>query len=576
MATKIITTGETAIYNAFRNNKVKHIFTYSGSITTPLIELFRNKSDDIKYYSSIQEQNCGYSAIGYAKSTGKTGVAMITSGVGLANMLAPLLDAKQESTPFIVFSGHTLNYNKSIFQNYSFSELTKEYTKWSYCARQNDDLYELTNEAFKVANNGKKGSVHIDLPLHIFREKNGTRTKFIENPLSQYNNDYSNHSKSNCKDESYYSHLYLYLSKLINESKQPLIWAGKGVNDYAELLQAFVKNYDIHITSTIQALGAFSDNNILSLGFVETPESNYATQNADLIIALGCRFDDKIANNMSKYAPNCKHIIHVNIDSSEMNRITNTEFGKRIVYKMNLDCEIFLSNMNRVFKTAEYMVDRLEWKTKIHNHKLNFRIQTDTISNQLTTESVIKQINKSISRIRYNTLITSSAGIHQNITAQHIKWMKPNHFITSGNLKLIGAGLPYAVGVSIGNLNKTVILIDSNKSFNYTMTDLQTVVKYNLPIKIFILDENHTYLNTRLQELPVIPNYNLIAKSYGIQSIELNNESELQQAIEYVLDYEGPILCNIKIQKEMISTVVSTRHSSNEIILFNDTPIFLL
>lgn len=527
---KFSSSGSESIYKSLLYNNVKNIFMYKGYDTS-----FTN----INSIVSNDEQNCGYSAIGYAKSSNKTGV-IVSHKTGLTNMITPILHSTNESTPLVLLSNmNTLETRKS-------TEITKPYTKWSYCAKSGDNLYELINKAFTVANEGKKGSVHIDLPKCILNDINGENINFDKDNEKEKETDTDTD--------------FIFLHEMIVNSKKPILYIGKGCNNDSKDLYKFAIKYNIYVTTTIHAMGVFNENHLLSLGMYELHVANHAIQNTDLIIALGTTLGTTIGttigtiSNISKYAPMCKNIIHVNIEESELaidkviDKCENTK-----VYKLHMECSTFLNKINNVYtehnnvkrsvfcnKKVSYPApNRFEWDKQIDEwKKVKIKIINDTINdtNKLNTQMFIEQINKSINN--KNTIITSGVGNHQILCAEFITWTQPNQFITS-------LGLSYSIGVQIANPDKIVINIDEDRYFNNTLVDLQTISRYQLPIKIFIINNSKISIGT---EYFFKPNYNLLALSYGIHTITIENKTELQRMIEYVLNYKDPIICNVKVQ----------------------------
>lgn len=565
--------GAKAIYNSLINNKVKNAFIYSGGAIMSLVDEF--KHNKINYFINNHEQNCGHAATAYAKSSGKPGVVIVTSGPGLTNLITPILDATNDSTPLVVFSGQVpLNAMGTLaFQECPAVEITKSCTKWSYCAQKNDNLFQLTNEAFKVATSGKKGAVHIDLPKCILTSINGTNTNFNQ-PIYQ--------SPSSTKLSFEY---ISYLDNLIKQSTKPIIIIGKGSNDYSEELRKFTIRNNIPITSTIHSMGTFDENHKLSLGFLGMhghPVANHSVQNADLIIAIGSRFDDRTTGNLSLFAPKCKNIIHVNIEKSELNKIVKTNL-RMMVHNIHMDCGNFLKEMNyyqHIHIDDNYI--RKEWFAQINYWKKTYPIIYNKLPNRLSTQMIIECINKLINKnnMSNNTIITSGVGNHQMMAAQFIRWTQPNQFITSGSLGVMGVGLPYAIGAQIANPTKTVIDIDGDGSFNHTLGDLQTVFRYKLPIKIFIMNDgqmsmvraweklfyNENYIAT---DCSSNPNYTMLANSYGISSIDLYKQEHMESIIDYVLKYDKPIICNVKVDSDLCLPLVAPGKALDDMILLN-------
>jgi len=603
--------GAQAVFNGLQKNNVTDVFMYSGGAIMPLIDLFQDKKTGkqiIRYYINNHEQNCGHAATGYAKSSGRTGVAIVTSGPGLTNMVTPILDATNDSTPLVVFSGQVplAAMGTNAFQECPATEITRPCTKWSYCAKEGDDFEYLVDEAFRVANYGKKGAVHIDLPKCRLAGNNGNN-KVVIDGFNFMNNNYD----------------YDNLASLICKSFQPIIIVGKGCNEYPEELKEFIEKYDLYCTSTLHAVGTLSEYHEKSLGFLGMhgfPAANHAVQNADLIIAIGSRFDDRTTGTLSKYAPKCKNIIHVNIESSEIGKVIK-DTPERKVYKVIQNCGDFLRKMNGIaikkytlddwaeslgpngdkyrkdFNSVTQNIELTQlgkklWKTKIEGWKKQYPITYNRCTNSngvidynlLNTQMVIEDINKKVDHD--NTIVTTGVGNHQMMSAQFYRWTKPNSFITSGSLGVMGVGLPYAIGCQIANPKKKVIIIDGDGSFNHTLGDLMTVRKHNLPIKIFIMNDGKMSMvkawetlffdkNYVATDCSFNPDYCKLAESYGIESIKIKKVDDLC-IIEDVLNYPGPILCDIKVKSDLCLPLVAPGKALDDIItLQNYKPMHL-
>ena len=287
------------IYRNLINNGVKDVFIYSGGSIMPLIDNFYK--GPIRYYVNSHEQNCGHAATGYAKSSGMTGVSIVTSGPGITNSITPLLDATNDSTPLVVISGNVSleAMGTNAFQEAPAIAITKPVTKWSHMITSPHEVNEIINEAFYIANNGKRGSVHIDIPKCILLSNTENTINYKKNKITPD----------------------LYISKNINEfvniilaSKKPIICVGQGSKNSSELLRELAIKYSIPVTSTLHGMGIFDEDHPLSLkmcGMHGHAAANYALQESDCIIAIGSRFDDRTTGNLKKYAPKCKNFIHL-------------------------------------------------------------------------------------------------------------------------------------------------------------------------------------------------------------------------------------------------------------------------
>ena len=563
--------GSSIIYKHLLDKKVQNVFLYSGGAIMPLVDQFYNGS--INYFINTHEQSAGHAATGYAKSSNKPGVAIVTSGPGLTNMVTPLLDATNDSTPFILFSGQvsTSNMGTNAFQECPAIDITRPVTKWSHCVTSIDELNDVVDEAFTVATTGKKGSVHIDLPKNILVDTTKDHlltslNKTKETPLNV------NHNTFPLKK----------LAEIINNAKKPVFYIGQGCNPYPDILHNLVKKSNIPITTTIHAMGVFDEGDELSLQFLGMhghAAANYAIQESDCIIAIGSRFDDRTTGSIKKYAPNAFKaykenrggIIHCNIEEKEINMNVDSHFT------YNMDAGIF---MTKLTNHIEYNT-RKEWIDTITQWKKQYPFYIEPANNnKIKTQDVIQEIsNQVIAKcIAEKTIYTSGVGNHQMMAAQFIEWKYPKTFLSSGSLGVMGVGLPYAIGAQIANPNHIIIDIDGDGSFNHTLSELKTLVEYNLPVKVAIMNDNSLSMVRVWEELffeerytatasEKNPNYMMLAESYGIKGITCNNKDNLKDNIDYFLDYKGPIIANFKVQKDKCLPLVAPGKGLDDMIL---------
>ena len=503
--------GAKLIYNRFIKHNVKDVFIYSGGAIMPLIDCFHEQFNNndfndftntknniidynykINYFINTHEQSGGHSATAYAKSSGKPGISIVTSGPGLTNSVTPITDALYDSTPLIVFSGQVplKAMGTNAFQECPSTEITKSITKWNYCVKDIYELDDVIDEAFNVCMNGKKGPVHIDLPKCViakninlndyYNYNNNLKEKFSYNFYYFFNNNinhiYNKDNHDNNKDKnviylddgnSNYDKFYTKynnilikeknidnskiknISKLINKSEKPVIIVGKGCNNYHNELRKFAISANIPVTTTIHAMGCFDETHNLSLDFLGmhgNVSANYAVQNADLIINLGSRFEDRITGNSEGFAPkafeasknNNGGIIHVNIEPSEINKVIDSHFN------FNNDCGTFLNAINDNF--IEFK-KRTNWFKQINYWKEKYPFKFELNKNYLKTQEIISELNNYLLDNNIdNYFITTGVGNHQMMASQFIKWKYPNTFISSGSLGVMGAGLPYSIG----------------------------------------------------------------------------------------------------------------------------------
>ena len=598
-------TGADIIYRKLVEYGITTVSLFSGGAIMPLVDKFHySKNKEIIYYVHSHEQNCGHSATGYAKASGKMGVSIVTSGPGLTNMITPMLDATNDSTPLMVISGQVSRnvMNSLAFQECPAVDITKPVTKFSYCLESVEEVPYVMDLAYHLANDKKKGCVHIDLPkciaTDIFTNKFDTN-KFDTNNFDTNNFDTNKFDTNkfdtnkfdtnkfdtnkfdtnkfdtnkdiikykNTKDKDY----LLEISKVINKSEKPILYLGQGANGLSNKLMRFIERYNIPVTTTIHGLGLIDQNHYLSLkwlGMHGYAPANYAIQESDCIICLGARFDDRTTGNVDKYAPMAKNIIHINIEESEICK--NIESNYNIVDT----AENFLDNIDNYMKW-EY---RGNWIQKINKLKNTYPFEYTELKDSLNMPMVIKEINNQITR---NTIITTGVGTHQMQTAQFIDWKPGMRFISSGSLGVMGVGIPYAIGCKLANKYKDVIVIDGDSSALMTISDLKTIIEYNIPVKIVILNNDkqgmvyiweELFYEKRITatEYDSNPSFTMLADSFGIKSIYCETPDDLTNKVKEFINYKGPILFECKVENDICTPLVKPGAGLDEMIFKKD------
>ena len=579
--------GSNIIYNKLKEHKVKDVFMFSGGSIMPLIDKFHN--GDINYYINTHEQNCGHAATGYAKSSGNTGVVITTSGPGLTNTVTPILDANTDSTPLVVLSGQVKQefIGTGAFQEAPATEITKPITKWSHCVTDINELPRIMDKAFHIANEGRKGAVHIDLPKCILTDNINFR------PVNEnYNNkllpsrmymDYSPYTIEDRKERGYQQldtqEPLEKCLKAIEKAEKPILYVGQGCIKAQKELIKLIDNTNIPITTTIHAKGIYDESNDLSLnwcGMHGSPAANYALQESDCIIGIGARFDDRTIGCPDKYAPiakSKKSIINVNIESTQFNKTVDTDIN------IHLDSNNFLKYLNTKVNSNKLTN---EWNSRIkelkrkHYFKYN-GLENGNINAQMAINSINNYCNK---RTNGNSIITTGVGNHQMMTYQFIDGDYPNKIFSSGSLGVMGAGLPYAVGAQIANPDKLVIDIDGDSSFMMTMSDMKTIVENKLPIKIAIMNDSKQMMVNIWEKLYFggrhvatnnirNPSFTDLAKSFGFTVFKCSRNDNLQQVTNQFLSSHGPALCEYIIEPEICLPLVGPGKALDEMILFD-------
>jgi len=543
--------GAEIVFKCLEDQKVEHIFGYPGGAVLPIYDELKNHSS-IKHILVRHEQGAGHAAEGYARSSGKPGVVLVTSGPGATNVVTALTDAYMDSVPIVCISGQVPTHliGTDAFQECDTTGITRPCTKHNWLVKDINDLSRVIHEAFKIATTGRPGPVLVDIPKDIQFAK-GKYSKLINNKklneksLSQFNQ----------KD----------IDQLINlmiNSKKPIFYTGGGVinsgTKASELLRELVSLTGFPITSTLQGLGAFpgEDSQFMGmLGMHGTYEANNAMHDCDLLINIGARFDDRITGKIDEFSPRSKKV-HIDIDPSSINKIVKVDLSIvgdvakvinsiiKTLKKKNLNLE--KSNKQKISKWWEQIQ---KWRTK---KSLNF-INSDKIIKPQHAVQRLYELTKN-----KDTYITTEVGQHQMWAAQHYKFNKPNRWMTSGGLGTMGYGLPAAVGVQVAHPEKLVIDIAGEASVLMTIQEMSTAVQYNLPIKIFIINNQYMGMVRQWQELlheknysesytAALPDFVKLAEAYGCVGIRAKTPEELDEKIEEMINTDKAVIFDCQV-----------------------------
>ena len=566
--------GAEIVYKSLLRNNVRDVFAYSGGSIMPIIDkLYKS---EINYYINSHEQNIGHAATGYAKSSNRTGVAIVTSGPGITNIITPMLDATNDSTPLVVISGQVSKsaMGTNAFQEAPAIELSKHVTKWSFQPQNAYELAETIDRAFFIANDKKKGAVHIDIPKCVSSEliNDNTLNKSLEYQTNLHSSIFFD--KNTVTPKLIENVTIKSALNKINISKKPIIIVGQGCIPATKLLTDFVNKSQIPVTTTIHGCGVLDEHHDMSLrwcGMHGYAPANYALQEADCIIALGSRFDDRTTGNLAEYAPNAfknEGIIHVNIEPSEINKVVKSH------YNFNMDCGIFLKHALKHIKVKE----RPNWNNTIKEwqNKYKFRFPMEKSTERLNMEYVLDSLYRNT--LYKDVLFTTGVGNHQMQAYQFIKSQYPKKILSSGSLGVMGVSLPYSVGAQIAYPDKLVVAIDGDSSFNMTCTDMKTIKENNLPIKIAIMNNNAQMMVTIWERLYFEerytatinnnnPDFSLLAESYGIKGLKCDNYNDLEEKVKEFIEYDGPILCEFDIERDICLPLVGPGNALDDMIL---------
>ena len=479
-------TGAEIIFKALEDQGVRHIFGYPGGAVLPIYDELKNHNK-IKHILVRHEQGAGHAAEGYARSSGKPGVMLVTSGPGATNAVTALTDAYMDSVPLVCITGQVPTHliGTDAFQECDTTGITRPCTKHNWLVKDVNKLSSIMHKAFEVATTGRPGPVLIDIPKDIQFKKG----KYLK-PKKLKNNNGKTNIKFNGQDKDVETAI-----ELIKKSSKPILYTGGGVINSGpratELLRELVSLTGFPITSTLQGLGAFPgyDHQFLGmLGMHGTFEANNAMHDCDLMINIGARFDDRITGKIDEFSPKSKKI-HIDIDPSSINKNVKVDLAlvgdvklvlEKLVSVVRQKCPDF-ENSNKQ-KIAAWWSQIANWRKK---NSLGYINSKEVIKPQFAVQRLY-ELTKA-----QDVFITTEVGQHQMWAAQHYKFDKPNRWMTSGGLGTMGYGLPAAVGVQIANPDKLVIDIAGEASVLMTMQEMSTAVQYKLPIKIFILNNEY-------------------------------------------------------------------------------------
>jgi len=540
-------TGAEMVVQALKDNGVTDIFGYPGGAVLPIYdELFQQ--DEVRHILVRHEQGAGHAAEGYARSTGKPGVLLVTSGPGATNAVTPLQDALMDSIPLVCITGQvpTTLIGSDAFQECDTVGITRPCTKHNWLVRDVNELAGILHEAFHVATTGRPGPVVVDIPKDVQFAK-GVYTPPQTAPRTSYQ------PKVQGDMEKVKAAV-----ALMKTAKRPVIYSGGGVinsgREASQLLRELVELTGFPITSTLMGLGAYpaSGKNWLGmLGMHGTYEANMAMHDCDVMVCIGARFDDRITGRLNAFSPNSKKI-HIDIDPSSINKNVHVDVG------ILGDVGHVLEDMVRLWR-ATAKVDKTAlypWWEQIARWRardsLAFTPNDDVIMPQYAIQRLY-ELTKS-----KDVYITTEVGQHQMWAAQHFHFDQPNRWMTSGGLGTMGYGLPAALGAQIAHPDALVIDIAGDASVQMTIQEMSTAVQYEAPIKIFILNNQYMGMVRQWQQLlhgnrlshsytEAMPDFVMLAKAYGGHGIRCEKPGELDDAIREMIDVKKPVIFDCRV-----------------------------
>ncbi|MCM2504549.1 acetolactate synthase 3 large subunit [Aureimonas altamirensis] len=537
-------TGAEMVVQAMKDHGVEHLFGYPGGAVLPIYDaLFQQ--DAVQHILVRHEQGAGHAAEGYARSTGKVGVMLVTSGPGATNAVTPLQDALMDSIPLVCITGQvpTLLIGSDAFQECDTVGITRPCTKHNWLVKSVEDLAEILHEAFHVATSGRPGPVVVDIPKDV-QFATGTYTPpQLSRAASRY------HPRVDADRGRVRAAV-----ELLASAKRPVFYTGGGVinsgPEASRLLREFAAETGIPVTSTLMGLGAYpasGENWLGMLGMHGTYEANLAMHDCDVMLCLGARFDDRITGRLDAFSPNSRKI-HVDIDPSSINK------NVRVDLPIIGDVGHVLKAMLEAWRELGLKTDTAalaEWKGQIARWKarncLAYRQDGDIIMPQ----HAVKRLYE-LTKDR-KTYITTEVGQHQMWAAQFYGFEEPNRWMTSGGLGTMGYGLPAALGVQIAHPDALVIDIAGDASVQMTMQEMSAAVQYEAPIKIFILNNQYMGMVRQWQQLlhgnrlshsysEALPDFVKMAEAFGGVGLRVEKAGDLDGAIREMIDIRRPVI----------------------------------
>lgn len=550
-------TGSDLVLETLHDLGIDTIFGYPGGAVLPLYDAIYNFKG-IRHILGRHEQGCLHEAEGYAKSTGKLGVAVVTSGPGATNAITGIADAMSDSVPLLVFTGQVARagIGKDAFQEADIVGITMPITKYNYQVRETADIPRIITEAVHIATTGRPGPVVIDLPKDV----SALETDFIYSPevnLPSYQPTLDPNDMQIKK-----------ILKQLSKAKKPVLLAGGGIS-YAEAskeLNEFAERYQIPVVTSLLGQGTIATSHPLFLGMGGMHGSfaaNIAMTEADFMISIGCRFDDRLTGNPKTFAKNAK-VAHIDVDPAEIGKIISADIP--VVGDAKKALQMLLAEPTVHNNTEKWIEKVTKDKNRVRSYDKKERV--------VQPQAVIERIGKLTNG---DAIVVTDVGQHQMWTAQYYPYQNERQLVTSGGLGTMGFGVPAAIGAKIANPEKEVILFVGDGGFQMTNQELAILNIYKVPIKVVMLNNHSLGMVRQWQEsfyegrtsesvFDTLPDFQLMAQAYGIKNYKFDNPETIEKDLEVILE-DVPMFIEVDIsRKEQVLPMVPAGKSNHEML----------
>ena len=551
-------TGAEMILQVMADEGVDTIFGYSGGAILPTYDgVFtynrtHNKSEQFRLVVPANEQGAGFMAAGYARASGKVGVAIVTSGPGATNCVTPIRDCMADSVPMVLVCGQVPRQaiGTDAFQEAPIFNIMSACAKHVFLVENEEELESTVRSAFDIARTGRPGPVVIDVPKDV-QQWNGTyigKGKLHFAGFERRRETRAKNVLSKKNSQKFYS--------MLAKSERPLIYAGGGVinSNAAAQLTSFAKALNIPVVTTLMGIGSIDTTSELSLhmlGMHGTAYANYAVDDCDFLIAVGARFDDRVAGKVAEFAPNAVNIAHIDIDAAEIGKV------KTVTWSHTADAGKTLKKL--LADRDGFKKDFSPWIKHVNGMKKKHRLNFNRKARKIQPQEVIEMLN---GITKGNAIISTGVGQHQMWAAQYFDFTKPRTFLTSGSMGTMGFGLPAAIGAQIAQPGKTVIDVDGDGSIRMNLGELETLTTYEVPVKVLLLNNQGDGMVRQWQTLMYDQRYSGTDKSlhkkdfiktaqadgFGFAK-RVRNRKDLKKALKDFVGYKGPAFLEVMIEE---------------------------